>query len=112
MTVNHDFNEHELDAKLALRKRRISEEQMRKFEGYAAEIFSAFGMNLNEPATVETPHRFIRALYDATDGYDGDPKLIKVFETECSPRANPVFRALRASRFAVLRSGVRGIHSA
>jgi GTP cyclohydrolase IA len=40
-------------------------------------------MNLNEPATIETPHRFIQALYDATDGYDGDPKLIKVFETEC-----------------------------
>jgi len=83
MSGNHDFNEHEVHTALAVRKRQITEDQMRKFEGYAAEILSAFGMNLNEPATVETPHRFIQALYDATDGYDGDPKLIKVFETEC-----------------------------
>ncbi len=40
-------------------------------------------MDLNTPATTETPQRFIKALFDATDGYDGDPKLIKVFGTEC-----------------------------
>jgi hypothetical protein len=33
MSGNHDFNEHEVDAALAIRKRQISEEQMRKFEG-------------------------------------------------------------------------------
>ncbi len=70
-------------AAMKLHRRLISEEQMRKFEGYAAEIFSAFGLELNTPATRETPRRFIRALIDATEGYDGDPKLIKVFETEC-----------------------------
>ena len=42
-----------------------------------AEIFTAFGLDLNTPATDETPQRFIRALFDATEGYDGDPKLIK-----------------------------------
>jgi GTP cyclohydrolase I len=52
-------------------------------ESYAAEIFSTMGMDLNTPATQDTPRRFIKALYDATDGYDGDPKLLKVFETEC-----------------------------
>ena len=62
MTGDHDFNKHEVDAALAIRKRQIPEEQMRKFEGYAAEILSAFGMKLTEPATVETPHRFIQAL--------------------------------------------------
>jgi GTP cyclohydrolase I len=25
----------------------------------------------------------VRALFDATEGYDGDPKLLKVFHTEC-----------------------------
>jgi GTP cyclohydrolase I len=40
-------------------------------------------MDINTPGTVETPRRFIRALFDTTQGYDGDPKLIKVFETEC-----------------------------
>jgi GTP cyclohydrolase I len=61
----------------------ISDEQMQKLEGYAAEILSALGMDLDRPATAETPRRFIRALFDATEGYDGDPKLIKVFATEC-----------------------------
>lgn len=73
----------EVGATLAMRPRRISEEQMQRFERYAAEMLTALGMDLNSPATVETPHRFVRALYDATEGYEGDPKLIKVFATEC-----------------------------
>lgn len=68
---------------LALEKRQITEEQFARFEGYAAEMFTAFGMDLDTPSTEETPRRFIRALYDITDGYDGDPKLMKAFETEC-----------------------------
>jgi GTP cyclohydrolase I len=67
----------------ALRQRNISDEQMRRFEGYAAEIFAAFGMDMETPSTVDTPRRFIRAMFDATSGYDGDPKLETVFETEC-----------------------------
>jgi GTP cyclohydrolase I len=63
--------------------RQLSPEQVRRFEGYAAEIFAACGMDLNTPSTRDTPRRFIRALYDITAGYDGDPKLIKVFDTEC-----------------------------
>lgn len=62
--------------------RQISEEQLRKYEGYMSEIFCAFGMEKTS-GTMETPQRFIRALYDITAGYDGDPKLIKVFSTEC-----------------------------
>ncbi|HET7057032.1 MAG TPA: GTP cyclohydrolase I [Thermomicrobiales bacterium] len=61
----------------------MTDEQMHRFEGYAAEIFSAFGMDIDTPSTVDTPRRFIQAMYDATAGYDGDPKLITVFETEC-----------------------------
>ena len=34
------------------------------FERYAAEMFDAFGMNLQSPATVDTPRRFVRALFD------------------------------------------------
>jgi GTP cyclohydrolase IA len=63
--------------------RKISEEQLRKYEGYMSEIFSALGMDMNAPGTMETPQRFIRAMIDVTDGYDGDPKLVKVFSTEC-----------------------------
>jgi GTP cyclohydrolase I len=61
----------------------ISDEQAQKFEGYIAEIFSAYGLDLDTPSTRETPRRFISALFEATDGYDGDPKLLKVFDTEC-----------------------------
>ena len=73
----------DLRAATGLRPRVLSEEQTRRFEGYAAEILSALGLDLHTPATEETPQRFIRALFDATEGYDGDPHLIKVFDTEC-----------------------------
>ncbi len=73
----------DLQAVMALQQRRLSEEQVRRFEGYVAEIFSALGMKLDSPATRDTPRRHIQALLDATEGYEGDPKLIKVFDTEC-----------------------------
>jgi GTP cyclohydrolase I len=64
-------------------RRQVSEEQLRRFEGYVAEIFTAFGMDLAQPSTVDTPRRFISAIFESTEGYDGDPKLIKTFHTEC-----------------------------
>jgi GTP cyclohydrolase IA len=70
-------------AGVSIQPRLISSEQMRKFESYMAEIFTALGLDLDTAATVDTPGRFMRAMFDATGGYDGDPKLIKVFNTEC-----------------------------
>ena len=64
-------------------KRNVPDDQMRKFEGYMAEIFGAFGMDLSSPSTDITPKRFIKALFDSTEGYEGDAKLLKVFKTEC-----------------------------
>ncbi len=66
-----------------LAKRKIPEEQRLKFEGYAGEILTTLGMDLSSPSTCDTPRRFIQALIDATMGYDGDPKLLKIFHTEC-----------------------------
>jgi len=63
--------------------RTVSPEKWKKFEGYAAEMFQAFGMDLDTPGTQQTPTRFVRALYDATIGYEGDPKLLTAFPTEC-----------------------------
>jgi GTP cyclohydrolase I len=71
------------DTGVSIHPRLVSGEQMQKFESYIAEIFTALGLNLDTPATVETPRRFMRAMFDATSGYDGDPKLLKVFHTEC-----------------------------
>jgi GTP cyclohydrolase I len=83
MSVDLDLNDRDMLAAMELRRRHLSDEQLQRFESYAAEILGAFGLDLDTPATRETPQRFIRALYDATAGYDGDPKLLTVFDTEC-----------------------------
>ena len=54
-----------------------------RFQGYMAEIFTTFGMEPNTPGTERSPERFLRALYDATAGYEGDAKLLTAFPTEC-----------------------------
>jgi len=66
-----------------VRPRSISAAKWKSFEGYTAQIFEAFGMDLATPGTLTTPTRFLRALYDATSGYEGDPKLLTAFPTEC-----------------------------
>jgi GTP cyclohydrolase I len=62
--------------------REIDAADWRRYESYVAEILSALGMELDTPGTRETPARFLRALYDATGGYDGDAKLRTTFPTE------------------------------
>jgi GTP cyclohydrolase I len=79
----HFLDEDDLADVVDLQRREISDEKIHKFEGYAAKILTALGMDLTTPATVDTPRRYIRALIDATEGYDGDPKLLKTFRTEC-----------------------------
>lgn len=83
MTLHQNLGDRDLRTAMEKHRRRVSNEDMRKFESYVAEIFTAFGLDLNTPATNETPQRFVRALFDITAGYDGDPKLLKAFETEC-----------------------------
>jgi GTP cyclohydrolase I len=63
-------------------ERSISQEDWTRFERYVAEIFGAFGMDLDTPGTVDTPRRFLRAMFDATGGYDGDAKLRTAFPSE------------------------------
>ena len=62
--------------------RAIAPDQWARYERHVAEILSAFGMDLDTPGTRDTPSRFLRALHDATAGYDGDPKLRTAFPTE------------------------------
>jgi GTP cyclohydrolase IA len=66
-----------------VRPRKIQAGQLAKLEGNAREIFETLGMDLSSPATAHTPRRFIKALVDATEGYEGDPNLITAFPTEC-----------------------------
>ncbi len=76
-------DDEEVRAPELVRHRELAPEQWTRFEGYMAEIFRAFGMRLDTPGTKETPRRFVRALFDATEGYEGDPKLLTAFPTEC-----------------------------
>ena len=63
--------------------REVSPENWQRFQGYMAEIFDSFGLDLDSPGTRKTPERFLKALYDATSGYEGDEKLLTAFPTEC-----------------------------
>jgi GTP cyclohydrolase IA len=63
--------------------RSVGPAELLRFEGYMAEIFEAMGMTTGTESTRDTPRRFVRALLDATDGYEGDPKIVKAFPTEC-----------------------------
>ena len=81
--MNSDLDPEDFDSAMGINRRQVSAEQIRKFEGYVSEIFGALGMALDTPATLETRQPFMKAMFDATEGYDGDPKLLKVFETEC-----------------------------
>ena len=78
----HDI-EAEMETAIDVSPRHIPDSKIRKFEGYMGEIFTAFGLDLDTSGTRDTPKRFVKALYDATEGYDGDPKLVTVFDTEC-----------------------------
>jgi GTP cyclohydrolase IA len=62
--------------------RDLSDADWARLERNAAEIFTALGLDLETPGTRDTPRRFVRALYDATAGYDGDPKLRTLFPAE------------------------------
>jgi GTP cyclohydrolase I len=63
-------------------ERDLSPEDWARYERYVGEIFSAFGMDLDTPGTKDTPRRFLQAIFDATAGYDGDPKLRTAFPSE------------------------------
>jgi GTP cyclohydrolase I len=68
--------------------RQLSPADWERYESYAAEILTSFGLDLSTPGTKDTPRRFLRAIFDATEGYDGDPKLLTAFPTECRGGAN------------------------
>jgi GTP cyclohydrolase I len=87
----HDHDEHDDESEPRLtpdRPRVISDADRLRYEGYLAEILAALGLDLATPGTMATPRRFLRALFDTTSGYEGDPKLLTAFPTECLGGAN------------------------
>src|SRR5262245_36226386 len=83
MSFDPDTTDSDVQPAMDLHRRTISDEQWRTLEGHVAEILTTLGLDLNTPATRQTPERFLRAMFDVTAGYDGDPKLLTVFDTEC-----------------------------
>ena len=61
----------------------LSAEERQRFEDYVGEIFSRMGMDIESDSCRRTPHRWIQALFDMTDGYGGDSKIGVVFRREC-----------------------------
>ena len=61
----------------------LTDEELQRFEGYAAAIFVRMGMDLNTPGARETPRRWVTALWDITEGDDGDSKINTLFPVEC-----------------------------
>ena len=78
-----DFLEENGNDWQRVRPRKIHGEQLARLEEHTREIFETLGMDLSSPGTARTPRRFITALIDATEGYEGDPGLITAFPTEC-----------------------------
>ena len=77
-----------LAATLTDTTRQVPDVDWARYEATVAEILTAFGLDQSTDSTRDTPRRFLRAIFDATDGYDGDPKLLTAFPTECRGGAN------------------------
>src|SRR5438045_1088903 len=73
---------HRRPAWADLPERAIAPEEWARYRAAVSEIFEAFGMDLDTPGTRDTPERFLRALFEATAGYEGDPKLLAAFPAE------------------------------
>ena len=62
----------ELDDEQARRRREaIAPEDWARYEANVAEILTAMGLKLDTPGTRDTPRRFVRAIFDSTEGYGG-----------------------------------------
>src|SRR5947207_10527582 len=61
----------------------LSSRERARFESYMAEIFSRLGMDLDSELCKRTPHRWVHALVDMTEGYNGDPNIEVVFMSAC-----------------------------
>ncbi|MHB8572925.1 MAG: GTP cyclohydrolase I [Candidatus Dormibacteria bacterium] len=66
-----------------VRPRNISQETWQRFQVNIAEIFEALGLQPGTPGTERTAERYLRAMFDVTEGYEGDTNLVTAFPTEC-----------------------------
>ena len=81
-----------------VRPRIVTDDQWKRFEDAVGEMFEAFGMDLATEGTENTPHRFVRALFEATSGYEGDPEAP-------GPRSPPNVTAAPTGRISQVIEG-------
>ena len=97
--------------------RQLSDADWTRYEGYAAEILTSFGLDLSMPGTADTPRRFLRAHLRCDRGLRGRPEASDRLSDRVPRRrklrarpgrrgADPLRRRLRAPRAAVHRPGV------
>jgi GTP cyclohydrolase I len=83
MSIDLTTDDEDSMPALKVHPREFPPDKLREFEAYLAKIFEGLGMDLHTPGTEGTPRRYLRALIDSTQGYEGDPKLVTTFHTEC-----------------------------
>lgn len=81
--VHLPADDEDVRSPLLVHRRELGALEWQTYERYMAEIFEALGLDMSQPGTRETPRRYVRALFDATEGYEGDPKVLTAFPTEC-----------------------------
>jgi GTP cyclohydrolase I len=79
----HPFQKDEANMTDMKMREPLTAEDRARFERYASEIFARMGLAINSPGGRDTPRRWVSALWDMTEGYDGDPKLSTLFPVEC-----------------------------
>ncbi len=120
--TNNDVDElDELDDLVGLTKRVITEEQRRKFEGYAAEILDLPWDGLENPKHMRHPtkvhpgidrchQRVRRGSQAAKDLPHRMPRRARLPVKPGDRGSDPFLFILRASRLPILRRGLRGIY--
>ncbi len=83
MNIHDNSDDLEYLTAMELQMRHISDEQFLKFEGYAAEIFFCIWNGYKYTSNKKILHDDLLKQLNPTEGYDGDPKLLRIFETEC-----------------------------
>ncbi len=68
-----------------------SDERLRQFEDYMAEILLALGLDLDSPAIKDVPRRFVRALFNTSKSFG--PPAFEMLNTEC--RSGPACRQVK-----------------
>jgi GTP cyclohydrolase I len=84
-----------------------SDERLRQFEDYVAEILVALGLDLDIPAIKDVPQRLVRALFNTSKSFG--PRAFEMLNTEC--RSGPTCRQVKVIEGPIQFLGLCERHS-